>query len=452
MNIPFFKTAVVLFICCILSSVFESSANNSTSLKNNPYVGEWESIAAEKRTNGTYGTRYFKLTNNTWEVKFVLYLDSALNAPVFQFRATGKYEVQEVSNAVDGAVDALFVFDHKFVTLLTPDKGLINNFGFTTCGLVKDVEKEITETGCSFLKSKADCGQEYDLLKLENQQLFFGARPTKGDMCAADRRPESLNYPLKRKQSPSSNTATEEQKNNLKSSTQIVSFENILDLTHTLNSEFPFIPHEVTFPFESKPLATIKENYVAANEWKIHEHIGTQIDAPNHFIEGGMSLEQLAVKDLIVPAIVIDISTKSKTDVDAELTEDDILNWEKHNGRIPDKACVIMNSGWEAHLKDDKFIGLDAEGTKHFPGISLEAATFLIEQRNISGVGVDVLSFDPGYDNEYKTHQKILGAGKWALECLANLDKLPSKGATLFVGAPKVEGATGGPVRVIAFW
>lgn len=53
---------------------------------------------------------------------------------------------------------------------------------------------------------------------------------------------------------------------------------------------------------------------------------------------------------------------------------------------------------------------------------------------------------------EYKTHKKILGAGKWALECLANLDKLPTKGATIFVGAPKVEGATGGLVRVIAFW
>ena len=229
-------------------------------------------------------------------------------------------------------------------------------------------------------------------------------------------------------------------------------FDNILDLTHVLNEDFPYIPHEVTFPFEINPLATIEENYVAANEWKIHEHIGTQIDAPNHFIADGMALEELDVKNLIVPAVVIDIKEKSKNNIDAELTSEDILNWEKEFGEIPNNACVIMNSGWERHLKSDKFIGLDDEGTKHFPGISLEAATFLVEQRNISGVGVDVLSFDPGFDNEYKTHKKILGAGKWAIECLANLDQLPSTGATLFVGAPKIEGATGGLVRVIAFW
>ncbi len=231
-----------------------------------------------------------------------------------------------------------------------------------------------------------------------------------------------------------------------------ISFKNILDLTHTLNAEFPYIPHDVTFPFESKPLATIEKNHVAANEWKIHEHIGTQIDAPNHFIAEGMALEQLNIKDLIVPAIVIDIKDKSKFNVNAELTKEDILEWEEVYGKIPDNACVIMNSGWEQHLRSEKFIGLDKNGTKHFPGISLEAATFLVEERYISGVGVDVLSFDPGYDNKYRTHRKILGAGKWALECLANLDKLPRKGSTLFVGAPKVEGATGGPVRVIAIW
>jgi len=206
----------------------------------------------------------------------------------------------------------------------------------------------------------------------------------------------------------------------LNSKTEVGKFENIIDLTHTLNKDFPYIPHEVTFPFESKPLATIEENYVAANEWKIHEHIGTQVDAPNHFIADGMALEQLDVKDLIIPAVVIDIKEKSAENVDAEMTTEDILNWEKKHGRIPERACVIMNSGWEQHLRNDKFIGLDKEGTKHFPGISTNAANFLIKERNISGVGVDVLSFDPGYDNEYKTHKIILGAGKWALECLAS--------------------------------
>jgi len=200
------------------------------------------------------------------------------------------------------------------------------------------------------------------------------------------------------------------------------------------------------------PIATIEKNYVAANEWRIHEHLGTQIDAPNHFIADGMSLEQLAVKDLVVPAAVIDISEKAAENPDAELIVDDILKWEDRHGRLADNVCVFMYSGWEKKIGHPSFIGLDSQNVKHFPGISVEAAKFLLEQRNISGVGVDVLSFDPGLDHEYKTHRLVLGAGKWAVECVANLEKIPPSGATVFVGATKVGGATGGPVRLIAVW
>lgn len=229
-------------------------------------------------------------------------------------------------------------------------------------------------------------------------------------------------------------------------------FEHVVDLTHTLDADFPFIPHEVTFPFELRPLATIEKDYVAANEWKIHEHIGTQVDAPSHFAADGGGLETLDAKDLVVPAVVVDISARAATDINTELEVKDIEQWEAEHGRIPERACVFMYSGWEQHLTTPKFIGLDAAGTKHFPGISLAAAEFLLKERAISGVGVDVLSFDPGYDNEYKTHRAILGADKWALECVANLAQLPPRGATVFVGAPKVAGATGGPVRIIAVW
>ncbi len=238
-----------------------------------------------------------------------------------------------------------------------------------------------------------------------------------------------------------------------KSSSPVFSFKNITDLTHTLNEAFPYIPVPgITFPFKSSPIASIDKMGVAANSWRIHEHLGTQIDAPNHFVEGGMGLEDLNIKNLIVPAIVIDISAKCIDNADSELTKQDIFNWEKTHGKIPDRACVFMYSGWEKHLYDEKFIGLDKNGVKHFPGISVEAAKFLVEERNISGVGVDVISFDPGYDHEYKTHKIILGAGKWALECVANLDRIPATGATVFVGAPKVEGATGGLTRILAVW
>lgn len=227
---------------------------------------------------------------------------------------------------------------------------------------------------------------------------------------------------------------------------------NILDLTHTLNSKFPYIPTEVTYGFEMKSIATIEKMGVAANEWKIHEHIGTQFDAPNHFTKGGMSAEMIDVKNLIVPAIVINISEKSSKDRDAVLTVDDILNWEKANHPIPENAAVLIYSGWDKKINSSDFIGIDTAKKKHFPGISREAADFLVSKRSIAGVGVDVISFDPGIDDEYQSHRIILGKGKWALECLTNLGKMPATGAFIFVGAPKVEGATGGLCRVMAVW
>lgn len=190
---------------------------------------------------------------------------------------------------------------------------------------------------------------------------------------------------------------------------------------------------------------------VAANRWEIHEHIGTQIDAPSHFIKDGLSLEQMPVRRFIAPLAVIDISERAKTDADAAVTIEDIKNWEKQYGRLPKNSAVFMYSGWEAKVNDAKaFINMDGANTMHFPGFSLEAALFLVKERDVVGIGVDTISLDPGKDKEYKSHKAWLAAGKWAVECVANLKNVPPVGATVFVGASKVGGATGGLVRLIA--
>ena len=232
-----------------------------------------------------------------------------------------------------------------------------------------------------------------------------------------------------------------------------IHIDNIVDLTHTLTSEFPFIPvKKLTYPFELIPMATLKDNGVEANSWKIHEHLGTHIDAPNHFIENQKSLDQLELRDLIVPVVVIDIEEKASRNADAELTVEDIKKFESEHGRIPDNACVMMYSGWEKRLKDSSFVGLDDKQVKHYPGFSNDAIVFLVTERKIAGVGVDVLSIDPGVDESYTGHKTLFGAGKWCAECVANLNAIPKTGATLIVGAPKVGKATGGLSRIIAVW
>jgi kynurenine formamidase len=232
-----------------------------------------------------------------------------------------------------------------------------------------------------------------------------------------------------------------------------IHIDNIVDLTHTLTPDFPFIPvKKLTYPFELIPMATLEDNGVEANSWKIHEHLGTHTDAPNHFIANQKSLDQLALKDLIVPVVVIDIEGKASKNRDAALTVDDIAKFEKEFGQIPDHACVMMYSGWEKHLNDSLFVGLDSQQIKHYPGFSNEAIKFLVEERNIAGIGVDVLSFDPGIDEHYTGHKTLFEAGKWGVECVANLNKIPKTGATVIVAAPKVGKATGGFSRIIAVW
>jgi kynurenine formamidase len=88
----------------------------------------------------------------------------------------------------------------------------------------------------------------------------------------------------------------------------------------------------------------------------------------------------------------------------------------------------------------------------HFPGFSPEAAEFLLKEREINGIGVDTLGIDVGASRDFKVHYTILPANKWGLENLANLGKIPARGATIFVGLPKVKGASGGPARVLAMW
>ena len=232
-----------------------------------------------------------------------------------------------------------------------------------------------------------------------------------------------------------------------------ISVDHIVDLTYTLTPEFPFIPvHGLTFPFRLDPIATIAKNGVAANSWHIHEHLGTHLDAPSHFDPNGLSVDQIGLQDLIVPVVVIDIVQKAEINKDAELTPEDIHHFEDRYGRIPDHACVMMLSGWERSVKTSKYIGLDSSGIKHFPGFSLASLDFLVKQRNIAGVGADVISLDPGNDSAYSGHKALLRQGRWAIENIANLDKIPATGATLIVGASKVGKSTGGIARIFAVW
>jgi kynurenine formamidase len=225
-------------------------------------------------------------------------------------------------------------------------------------------------------------------------------------------------------------------------------FNSVVDLTHTMSPEFP------TFfgvaPIEMDKKFDLKKDGFNLYWWRIIEHAGTHMDAPIHFSEAGATLEKIAVESLVVPLAVVDVAVKAAQNADYLLSRDDLTAWEKRHGRLPAGCCVAMNSGWAQHVASAKFTGKDAGGTFHFPGFAPEAAAWLMKERNVAGIAVDTLSLDNGPSKDFKVHYSWLPSGRWGLENVANLDKVPPAGATLVVGAPKVKDATGGPTRLFA--
>jgi kynurenine formamidase len=235
------------------------------------------------------------------------------------------------------------------------------------------------------------------------------------------------------------------------STKRTITADNVLDLTHTLSPTFPIWPGGVPIKVTNTS-KVVREGYYA-NKWELVEHHGTHLDAPAHFAPKGQTAELLEASCLIVPAAVIDVREKARKDADTLVTIDDVKSWEKAHGRLPKQCCVFLNSGWDAKAGDAQaFLGQDASKTLHFPGFSKEACEFLLKEREVAGLGVDTLSLDIGASKDFGAHKLWLGAGKWGLECVANLSKLPPAGAMVFVGAPKVIGASGGPTRVLAMW
>ncbi len=225
----------------------------------------------------------------------------------------------------------------------------------------------------------------------------------------------------------------------------------VIDLTHPLNDRNAYWPGEKSQPFKYEVTARLGSDGVYSGSYSTPEHLGTHIDSPNHFEANQSSVDQLPLEQLVGPAIVIDVHSQLSANNDYQLSVDDITNWEAQNGPIPEGAIVIIRSGWGWRWESDyRYKNTDASGTLHFPGLSKEAATFLTEERDIKGVGVDTMSVDSGSSKDFAAHHALGSKGKWVLENLGNLEKLPASGMTLIVAPIKIDGGSGGQARVWA--
>ena len=225
----------------------------------------------------------------------------------------------------------------------------------------------------------------------------------------------------------------------------------VLDLSYAINDKLVPWPGDNRW-FEAQVNATVEKNgYFTRSFWML-EHYGTHLDAPIHFPPGKATVDQIPAKQFFGPAVVLDVRTEGAKDADYQAPGSSVEAWEKKHGRILEGSIVLLRTGWASRWPDaEKYRNQDAQGKMHFPGFSGEAARLLIA-RKVNGIGCDTLSVDPGASEDFAVHHLVLGAGLYQLENLADMSSLPEAGAFLMVAPIKLEGGSGGAVRVFAFW
>ncbi len=231
-----------------------------------------------------------------------------------------------------------------------------------------------------------------------------------------------------------------------------------IDLSHDFSSDT--IYWVTAKPFERETVAegkTDKGYYYSAYNFSAAEHGGTHIDAPIHFAEGRKTVDEIPLEQLIAPAVKIDISQKASGNRDYQVSVEDLTNWESNNGQIPDGSIVLLQTGHGKFWGDKKnYLGTDRTGQEavaelHFPGLAPEAAEWLVKNRKFKAIGIDTASIDDGQSNTFGSHVALMSENIPAFENVANLDKLPVKGANIIALPMKIKGGSGAPLRIVAF-
>lgn len=230
----------------------------------------------------------------------------------------------------------------------------------------------------------------------------------------------------------------------------------VVDLTYAYDERTLYWPSSEG-GFELKQLAygqTEGGYFYSSYAFCTPEHGGTHLDAPIHFFAGRRTVDQIPVRQLIAPVVVIDVAAKAAADADYRLTAGDVAQWEARHGTIERGTIVLLHTGWGSRWGDRlRYFGDDRPGATdrlHFPSYGVEAARLLVNERKVGAIGVDTASIDYGQSRDFMVHRIANEADVPGLENVANVDRLPARGAWLIALPVKIAGGSGGPVRIVA--
>ncbi|NLL35944.1 MAG: cyclase family protein [Fretibacterium sp.] len=236
---------------------------------------------------------------------------------------------------------------------------------------------------------------------------------------------------------------------------EVLRSKRFVDMTHTFSEG---IPHWPGFPEQKAELiyhydegvGTMGSGFCA----HYYGHVGqwgTHVDPPCHFVKGGRTLDELDVKEMICPLAVLDVHEKAAANPDYAGAPEDLYDWEKRHGRLPEGAFVVLRTDWFKRWPDPAAIAnADAEGIPHFPGWGMELLKILCEERKVRAIGHETTDTDPGCTGSLPGEYYVLDQDIYQVELLANTDQLPEWGALVVASWPKPLKGSGFPARVFA--
>jgi kynurenine formamidase len=166
------------------------------------------------------------------------------------------------------------------------------------------------------------------------------------------------------------------------------------------------------------------------------------------------TVDQIDVKEMVLPLVVIDVHEAVTKNPDYTITMDDVTNWEKKHGQIPEGVFVAMRTDWSKRWPSmDAMQNRDINGIAHYPGWSMAVLKYLYEDRKITASGHETTDTDPGVatsKDDYSLETYILKSNHYQIELLAHLDEVPEAGALVVASFPKPKDGSGFPARVFA--
>jgi len=232
----------------------------------------------------------------------------------------------------------------------------------------------------------------------------------------------------------------------------------VVDLTHAFDASTLYWPGGEGFSLEKLADGpTPAGHHYRANRFCAAEHGGTHLDAPSHFAAAGASVDAIPPDRLVGPGVVVNMSARCGDNAECLVTVEDLAVFEARRGRIPQRAIVLLRTGWGARWPDRAAYlgsaerGAEAAARLRFPGLDPEAARWLAEERRIDAVGIDTASIDRGSSTGFEAHRVLAAHGVPVFENVAGLAGLPRTGFFVAALPMKIGGGSGGPLRIVAF-